>query len=97
MATSTISPQKSIECANTRKTLNVETAVNSLDGAIVDIQEALIALENVLEPIISDKRPCGDTCCDRSKGESEVAERILVNVDGANYLARQLRDLIARL
>lgn len=79
-----------------RRNLNVESAINDLDGAVSDLRDAVSELESQLAPLLAPERPCGNDC-DRSQGESELADRILSNFDRTRQLSARIRELIDRL
>lgn len=79
-----------------RRNLNVEMATGVLDEAVADMREAVAALEQHLEPLLAPENPCG-AGCDRSQGESEVAERILSIADRTRQSSARIRELIDRL
>lgn len=83
-------------CNPTRRNLNVENAANVLDGAVADLHETVQALESHLQPLLGDDRPC-EKACDRSRGDSEVAERLLDNADAVRGRSERIRQLIDRL
>lgn len=79
-----------------RRNLNVENAASELDRSVIDLHEAVEALEHHLEPLLACKSPvsAGE---ERRKGESELAERILSNADSISSRSARIRDLIERL
>lgn len=79
-----------------RRNLNVENATNDLDAATSLLREAISDLAEHLGPILAPERP-HEPGKDRSEGDSEVAERILTNIDRVQGVTDRIRDLIARL
>lgn len=79
-----------------RRSLNIEVATNELEGAVADMREAIEALSSHLAPLLSHERPTGEGC-ERIKGDSEVAERIMSQADVIRGRSACIRDLIDRL
>lgn len=91
-----IGDAKATGAPSCRRNLNVENAVNDLDGAVADLREALEALEHHIAPLLGSERP-QEVGGDRTQGESDLAERILCNADRIRARSARIRELIDRL
>lgn len=96
MGNITATAKVSVGDAKIRRNLNVESATCDLEGAVDVLREVVGALENHLAPLLAPERPEGP-CCDRTRGESEVAERILSSADQVRDRSARIRELIDRL
>jgi len=80
-----------------RTALNVERSTSDLEVALRDMGDVVSKLESVLAPLLG---PDGDKSMagpDRARGDSEVAERIMCQVDAAEACAGRIHSLIDRL
>lgn len=90
-------PLRATASAGTCRTaLNVERATSDLESALRDMGDAVGALEDVIAPLLAGNGVDG-LGSDRAPGDSEVAERIMRQVDGAQACTARIRSLIARL